>query len=342
VRMPPFAITLYFVCLYLIRNDAQASGRHEHRQHCVVTEKIYRPSPLEESSHRSAARWINDYCGKWEEDSKPRHMLLKAVLSINEHKSAEIRQNGWESVLSQFEYSIKCRSGNRSAVRVVEPLYSTLRSPLTISCSEGLGSVSKQAVMNVDYFITTDKYVPGVQYARNKIFIDLGAALWSGGDGPHGGLSQQWLISHYIARGIHFNRWILWEAKPKVGDEIFAGVPHSLYASFQYMNVACTADPEDPANPLNVLRKIANEHDFVVFKLDIDDSELERQFISQILANPSYHKVIDELFWEPHYYEPYLIKCCWKGRANTSFSLSEVYETFTNLRRLGIWAHGWP
>jgi hypothetical protein len=124
--------------------------------------------------------------------------------------------------------------------------------------------------------------------------------------------------------------------------DIFRDVPLSKMHAFQYFNLPASSDPMDPANPLNILKTIGTAEDYVVVKIDIDNSAVEHAFISQILSDPAAHSLIDEFFWEPHFNFTELIKCCWLGIADTSLTLCGVFETLQSMRKLGVRAHGWP
>jgi hypothetical protein len=65
-------------------------------------------------------------------------------------------------------------------------------------------------------------------------------------------------------------------------------------------NIPATADPESEANPWNILRKVATPQDYVVVKLDIDNTPVEEQFIAQLQASSDLSSLIDEFYFEHH------------------------------------------
>jgi hypothetical protein len=73
-----------------------------------------------------------------------------------------------------------------------------------------------------------------------------------------------------------------------------------LAAESNRYNIPATADPESEANPWNILRKIATPKDYVVVKLDIDNTLVEEQFIAQLRASSDLHNLIDEFYFEHH------------------------------------------
>ena len=56
-----------------------------------------------------------------------------------------------------------------------------------------------------------------------------------------------------------------------------------VFSAYQFFHEPVTADPSSPRNPLNMLRTLTRTEDFVAFKLDIDNYQIEQQFVEQIM-----------------------------------------------------------
>mmetsp|Transcript_48529 Transcript_48529/g.155234 ORF Transcript_48529/g.155234 Transcript_48529/m.155234 type:complete len:106 (-) Transcript_48529:188-505(-) len=103
-------------------------------------------------------------------------------------------------------------------------------------------------------------------------------------------------------------------------------------------------------NPLNVMRAVALQGDFVVMKLDIDMNEVEKLLVFQILQSLDLQGLIDEFIWEHHVHRHPLEKA-WKGSTGPhesppsdpyrSATLEDSYQLFLALRKTGIRAHSW-
>jgi hypothetical protein len=65
-------------------------------------------------------------------------------------------------------------------------------------------------------------------------------------------------------------------------------------------NIPATADEKSHDNPWNFVRKVAKSEDYVVVKLDIDNTPIEEKFIAQLRASSDLHSLIDEFYFEHH------------------------------------------
>jgi hypothetical protein len=102
----------------------------------------------------------------------------------------------------------------------------------------------------------------------------------------------------------------------------------------------------------------------VVLKIDIDAPMVEQALIEQVLSSiagceqshngnhnqqiylqvikdPDVHERIDELFFEHHVNFAPMVKS-WRDVINKDELLEDSYRIFTDLRKKGIRAHGWP
>ena len=83
-------------------------------------------------------------------------------------------------------------------------------------------------------------------------------------------------------------------------------------------------------------------------QVDIDNSELEKEFINQVIEMPEVASRVDELFWEHHVLQHPLSNTAgraWRKREGemetATDTLADSYRIFQELRRLGIKAHSW-
>ena len=65
---------------------------------------------------------------------------------------------------------------------------------------------------------------------------------------------------------------------------------------------ACDAPTRvgDPANPLEMIRQVAKPEDYVLLKIDIDNTPVEMEFVHRILRDANVSSLIDEMFFEHH------------------------------------------
>lgn len=94
---------------------------------------------------------------------------------------------------------------------------------------------------------------------------------------------------------------------------------------------------------MHILQDIATEEDFVVVKLDIDNTEIEMQFIDQIINTPRLAELVDELYFENHVTMNPMAFQGWEleDKKHNYMNISRSYQIFMGLRQLGIMAHSW-
>jgi hypothetical protein len=169
------------------------------------------------------------------------------------------------------------------------------------------------------------------------IYMDLGASLYKEG---FGGASQQWFIDTYARNDLRPSRMFLWEATPHPAADVFKDVPDDLLFAYQWMNIPASSNGSSPANPLNILKRVASDEDFVALKIDIDNGPVELAFIAQIQSDQDLGRTIDEFFFEFHVnFEP--MHPHWKNTISNDMYLHDAYNLFAGLRARGIRAHSW-
>ena len=98
------------------------------------------------------------------------------------------------------------------------------------------------------------------------------------------------------------------------------------------------AGKPNPASFLQMLAFACKLEDFVVVKLDIDTPAIEQTIIAVLTQRPDLAALIDELFFEYHFYFDGL-NFGWKK--NVQGDVDTAIGTMYRLRSLGIRAHFW-
>lgn len=160
-------------------------------------------------------------------------------------------------VFSRFKTTIDCGSsrGKKSEqVTWIEPLAHGLRHPNSL-CDRGT------TVFNRTYLMPA--HSNQVNSRRNSsrstcagracqaIYTDLGATLLQQGPAEPG---QGWFFHTYAKQGITFDRYLLWESQPRRPADIFRNVPRHELEKYTYYNIPVTADTQDAAHPVRILK----------------------------------------------------------------------------------------
>lgn len=182
------------------------------------------------------------------------------------------------------------------------------------------------------------------------ILIDVGASTFD--DCSMG--CQKWFVDSYKKIGMEFDRIIGWEAKPLNHLEYWSKIPDDLKHKIQLFNIPASSDTDSSNNPLHHLSVNTHPNDYVVFKLDIDNIEVETKLVNQILNSPKLLEKIDEFYWEHHAWGSPLKKTRvqlfgnylgWKDHTSSEHQemgrLEHTYKVLTTLRHHGIRAHAW-
>ena len=73
---------------------------------------------------------------------------------------------------------------------------------------------------------------------------------------------------------------------PHTGKQVLSVVLTWLLPRYHYFNVPAPTDPQDAANPLNMLKSLAKADDYVALKIDIDDTDVEMRFVRPAAGRP--------------------------------------------------------
>jgi hypothetical protein len=240
-------------------------------------------------------------------------------------------------VVSFFAIVDAC-SKRTTSFRPIEPLVGFLRHP-EAHCPQFPGS--KPWVRNViskDYLIPAWHAEAWPHGRTRALFFDLGASLYHTGNG---GASMSWFVSQYRVRGIQFDRIFAWEVKSYTDATIYATMPAPIVDRISYYNLPANTTPGEKHNPWRTLRAVAAQADFVVVKIDIDNTPIEEALLEQLLSDRSLSVLVDELYFEHHVLNTPMWHYGWKGGTVTNHTIVHSYNLFSQLRALGIRAHSW-
>lgn len=214
----------------------------------------------------------------------------------------------------------------------IEPLVSFLRDP-SFLCINNNSAQSKTWLL---------LQPPPYQSVQGSVFFfDVGASLYDAGAG---GASQQWFVEKYRLHGLEIDHILAWEAQFYSPEDIFARAPGDIKLKLQYFNIPASADPTSDDNPLRFIRQLCTIQDYVILKIDIDDTVTEVALILQLLEDRMLSRLVDELYWEHHVSGSPMQYHGWGNlSANTGpyTNLASSYKLFSRLRHRGIRAHSW-
>lgn len=168
------------------------------------------------------------------------------------------------------------------------------------------------------------------------IYIDFGASLYDQGAG---GASQRWFVDQFEAEGIQFAHIFAFEAKTHDAKVVFDRIPSNLIPNYHWYNVKISSDPKDKFFAWRFLKEVAQKRDYVLVKLDIDNTQVEEGIVNYLIQDKGAMELIDEMFWEHHVNIPAMYSN-WHTQNAKSY-LHDTYNYFRQLRENGIRAHSW-
>ena len=274
----------------------------------------YTPSPYERYWTENIATLQSDICAE----------SNKHIDQINQW----IQYAGGSSALqtdvfSYFQFQNSC--SGEIITDFVEPLAGLTRSPLF--CLKG-----EEFIVSKDYLVVS--WNLSKKHFPRSYYFDLGASLYNSGAG---GPSQKWFVETYEKRGIQWDGIFAWEMEPLDPKTVWGLIPSHLKKIYHWYNIPVSPDHAD--NALNFIRDIARPQDFVLLKIDIDNSPIEEALVDQILASSELQGLIDEFYFE-HHVNTKPMHGAW-GTADSPRMLADTYRIFSTLRRNGIVAHSW-
>ncbi|CAM2711026.1 unnamed protein product [Rotaria socialis] len=265
-----------------------------------------------------------------------------------------------DKLFSKMVYRLECVN-NRSRHLItqnIEPLIGFLRDPLTI-CPNISSTVGNSVFHDITFALQSKRFLllaPSAPYENvaltspippwlgsldgQKILIDIGSSLFNELEGMRkigAAISSRWFYEYFKKISLKFDRIIAFEQGPRNPKIFFEQIPADLLPIYTFINVA--VEPFGKFNPWKILERVAKPNDYVIVKLDIDASNVEKDFIEQILKNEVWLSLIDEMFFEMHVNVKEM-ESYWGGGGLDS--LKDAYNLFSKLRQSGIRMHSWP
>lgn len=181
-------------------------------------------------------------------------------------------------------------------IEYIEPLVSHLRFPLC-KCADfipvGNNRYHWHSILFKGYIIPP----PPALKVRQKYYFDAGATNWSEEVSSLRYFHDMWKRSGHV-----FDEIFAYEIG-KTADDFYDGVPEHLknHIHYQQCNVASNPEEDKPGvEPFlpSVIQRQATAADYVLFKLDIDQPNVEHGTVDFILNDPN--NFIDEIAFEHH------------------------------------------
>jgi hypothetical protein len=295
--------------------------------------------------------WQDDYCSHANISSEAVDTWLADIKRLTAGGAA-LDGTPDPAVFSRFITTYSCGTARNNIARHtvkhttwIEPLAYGLRHPQAI-CGAGSGS----KLMNRDYLLMATRHdyertrlsSPCVDRTCRSWYFDLGAGTYTYHDSAGGHQpSQHWFYETYKQAGLEFDRMLMWEARIIPPDALLSQVPGEVRHKYQYFNVPVGVDPDAPDHPLQIMRKVVQEGDFVMVKLDLDTASVEQAYMKKLLSDSSLLRLVDEFFFEYHCNFQPMVKAGWGDTADPNIDLSDAYALFLKLRQQGVRAHSW-
>lgn len=302
----------------------------------------YEASPLEADWVANVARYQDDVCGHFARQRAQGEAWVSAVAAAGAREfSPEI-------------FSFHVFGGDPCAAAAaegkeerfpIEPLAGLTRHPFM--CLRGVDYILDKGYLLIPPRLPgqlSTTTAAGLVKAK-AYYFDLGASYYDAGDG---GASQAWLIGAYEARGVRFDGVYCWEAQKLDAAKVWGAIPAHIRPVYHWFNAPANPELGHADNPLRLLRAVARPEDYVVLKIDIDNTPVEEAFVQQILSasteeeedgEPLLTALIDAFYFE-HHVNVGPMNPSWKTH-NAPQRLADTYDIFTRLRMKGVAAHPW-
>jgi len=287
---------------------------------CPLTLVSYTPSDYEKLWYDNINTWFQTPCVYMKDKSQEASIATWVSQSGIKNPHQELN----ESVFSTFLFKNECTAETFKSY--IEPLAGISRHPLF--CTEGSNYIVNKGYLTVD----CNNYPKGAR----AFYFDLGASSWTQGGG---GASQQWVDHVYRSCGVKFTGYYMWEASPMNPGDIFKEIPDDVMPYYHWYNIPAFTGKGAKDNPLTLLRILTRPEDYVVVKIDIDNTLVEYEFVAQILADPELLNLVDDFFWEHHVNVQEMYP--WWTTQYDKQTLKDTYELFRKFRNAGVRAHSW-
>jgi hypothetical protein len=312
----------------------------QHPKHLFNCTKIkkYIPSPYE-LRHLAKAKEIQLEPDLWKrkvliatfmssvEEVNASVIWLKRVNIHGQNDLIPIITDDDYEYLSRFEITLQCHQPhsqhrqhhntvsnkieNETWLEWIEPLSVHGRHPFSITKNCNMdeyykdlpSNITREAVQNSDYVLVQS---PLSQYNNsllnhgyrtgkktNHYLFDAGSSFFSS--------SLYWFTCAYSQRFMSFDQIFGWEVTLLEPNQFWKEMPEKWTPYYHFFNVPISSDIAEASSVLRIIENIADEEDFVSFKLDIDTPEVEIPIVLDIAQNPKIAGLIDEFFFELHF-----------------------------------------
>lgn len=335
-------------CWATEQHHATHSAQHGHAHHAnhTITFKQYLPCKHEQLWIDNVVEWQTDVCAHL-----PNSTImgsLKAIsdfINMNEtmmlrymHKPTDFPDMA--EYLSHYEYDITSGTTTSKFFVPIEGTIGLARDPR--KCWNVMVETYTQSK---EYFLPLNEllrqmFIRRVGNRREEprtFYFDAGATYYSDSDRQ----GMKWVIDWYQSHGIRITNLIAWEMSIMSGDKILNGVPDWLIPGFQFYNHGIDKDPKSIWNPLNMIKAKCTKDDFVVFKLDIDNVDIESAVVDQLFSDPEARDLIDEFYYEQHF-NNYAMRMHGWTTFPSSLTLAKYYQFVIPIRQKGFRMHYWP
>ncbi len=241
------------------------------------------------------------------------------------------QQEGWNSVLRNDRFFMSSFVEN-GETKYIEPLTGVGRHPhANIGCKFN----KKVSVMDTSYIkLHNYCHLNNSHNYTKVVMFDMGCSIYGRGNtraasgyGPSIPLFMRW----YEHKCLSVDEVWAWEARPI--KHWWESVPTDIKMKIKFYNTPVSV------SELTESFKYVSQSDYVIIKLDIDNTEVEMQLIQVIIDHSIF---VDELFFEYHYYMDGM-NFGWGNLTkymhihNATSAISLMYK----LRTLGIRSHFW-
>ncbi len=128
------------------------------------------------------------------------------------------------------------------------------------------------------------------------------------------------------------------DACERTTSDYFREIPGYLKPFYHYFNTIAYSSLSHSDCPLSHILAATRVEDYVLLKLDIDNTPVEEAMVQELLAHPEVLELVDEFFWEHHVnFKP--MWPGWGGRGDRSARLLFrvfLLSLFTCLHRLTL------
>jgi hypothetical protein len=234
-----------------------------------------------------------------------------------------------DSVFSYFLYTDNCTG--ETSFDHIEPLAGLLRHPYF--CLKG-----EEYLVDKDYLLVSWNVSRRMTPGAKAYLFDMGASLFDEGAG---GASQAWFVSEYERVGVRWDGVYAYESREYAPADVYSRVPSRVKPVYHWYNIPVSAEAGHPDNVWEHVKAVASQDDYVVVKLDIDNTPLEETLVGQLIGpgSDSLLRLVDEFYFE-HHVHTRPMDVYW-GTEHSPRRLSDSYALLSELRSRGVKAHAW-